>query len=272
MKSNYIFIFFAFVLICALFLTMRGNERPVTLMATTTTEDSGLLAILIPELEKDTGLKIQVVTFGTGKVLRSAMDGNADIILVHDPISELEFIKDGHGIDRLSIMQNDFVLVGPEADPAGVTNMESIQQSFDKIYTSGQIFVSRGDESGTHKAEKRIWQAAEINIQDFSSQSYIVTGTGMGRSLNIAVEKSAYILSDRASWITFQNKIDLKILTQNDPLLSNIYSVISVNPDRHSHISEQKQKLILNWFMSKKSKKLIENHKFQAKFLFKSLI
>ncbi|MBT5186513.1 MAG: hypothetical protein HOH19_05355 [Kordiimonadaceae bacterium] len=272
MKAKYIYTFCAFIFFFSLFLMLRTTERPLTLMATTTTEDSGLLAILIPEIEKDTGQKIQVVTFGTGKVLRSAMDGNADIILVHDPISEQEFIKNGFGKDRHSIMRNDFVLVGPTDNPAGVAKMENAQQSFEKIYRSGLPFVSRGDESGTHKAETRIWQAAEIDSPLLSHNNYIVTGTGMGRSLNIAVEKSAYILSDRASWLTFQNKSGLKILKENDPLFSNIYSIISANPEQHSHISEQNQRVIINWFLTEKSKKLIESLKFQDQILFKSLL
>lgn len=267
--------FFIFIIITALLIayTIFGaHERPVTLMATTTTEDSGLLNILIPELEKDTGLDIQVITFGTGKVLRSAMDGNADVILVHDPISEEIFMKEGFGSERLTIMRNDFVLLGPKDDPAAIRNAPSLTDAFQILHLSNEPFVSRGDQSGTHKSEMRIWQAAGYNSDYITKENYIITGAGMGQTLNIAVEKQGYILTDRATWITFQNKGDLVILKANDPLLINIYSLLNVNANLHEHISQEKQDLIFNWFKSEKSKKLINGYKYSNQHLFNALI
>ncbi len=250
---------------------LYNNNRPITLMATTTTEDSGLLAVLIPQLEKDTGLKIQVVTFGTGKVLRSAKDGNADIILVHDPQSEKDFLSRGYAKERLEVMRNDFVLVGPKSNPAMINPDETITSAFDKIFEENAVFVSRGDESGTHKAEQRIWNAAGLNINNFSQSNYIVTGAGMGRSLNIAVEKPAYILTDRATWLTFKNRGNLAILNQNGKLLSNVYSVLSVNSQLHPHISEEHQTRIMNWFKSEKSRSIIRDFKFFDQPLFEPI-
>lgn len=240
-------------------------------MATTTTQDSGLLGVIIPELEKDTGLKINVVAFGTGKVLRSAMDGNADLILVHDPTSEQEFMDQGYGTKRIPIMRNDFVIVGPASDPAGVNGSVSAPQAFLAIFKTNSLFVSRGDESGTHKAELRIWQQSNAGPEQFASANYMPTGAGMGRSLNIAVEKSAYILTDNATWQTFQNKGDLSVLFDNDIVLKNIYSIISVNADQHAHISAKKQKIVLNWFNSMKSRRLIKNYKISGQPLFSPL-
>jgi len=237
------------------------SARPLILMATTTTRDSGLLDKLIPALENDTALDIEVVAFGTGKVLRSAIDGNADIIMVHDPHGEKIFMEEGYGKERLPIMQNDFVIIGPMDDPAHIASSTTAAQAFSSIAGSNSAFVSRGDDSGTHKAEMRIWQSTKLKPKQFVAENYILTGAGMGRTLNIAVEKSAYSLTDRATWLTFQNKGNLKILFDKDDMLENIYSIITVNPERHPHISPKKQLLVLNWFKSEKSKSVIRNYK-----------
>ena len=206
-------------LIALLFLNkLNKNDRPITLMATTTTEDSGLLSVIIPQLEKDTGLNIQVVTFGTGKV--------------------------------------------PD---------ETIVTSFNKIFETNSAFVSRGDESGTHKAEQRIWKETGVDINNFSPNNYIVTGAGMGSSLNIAVEKPAYILADRATWLTFKNQGDLTILNQNGDLLENVYSVLAVNSQLHPHIPEDEQTRIMDWFKSEKSKSIIREFKFFDQPLFEPI-
>ncbi|MBT5072687.1 MAG: hypothetical protein HOJ34_08840 [Kordiimonadaceae bacterium] len=267
MKIKYLFLC-AVIVAAFSYLLLAQDERPFTLMATTTTQDSGLLGILIPELEKDTGLDINVIAFGTGKVLRSAMDGNSDLIFVHDPYGEQIFMDQGHGTKRIPIMRNDFVIVGPSADPANIKNSLDAVQAFEAIFKSNSFFVSRGDDSGTHKAELRIWQKSTINPDQFIPGNYMPTGAGMGRSLNIAVEKSAYILSDHATWLTFQNKDDLSVLYENDVHLKNIYSIISVNADRHSHISAEKQNIVINWFLSNKSKQLIEDFKNKGKQLY----
>lgn len=253
------------------FFLLPKDDPTITLMATTTTRDSGLLDHLIPELEKDTGLKLRVIAFSTGKVLRSAREGNADIILVHDPIAEKAFMKEGYGSERVEVMQNDFVIVGPDSDPANVQFSTSATQAFKNIASSNAPFVSRGDESGTHKAELRIFNAAGIENNRFASERFIITGAGMGRSLNIASEKSAYILTDRATWLTFQNKTNLKILYRGNKLLENIYSIITVSHYIHSHISADTQKIILNWFNSPRAKNMIKNFKYEERILFTPL-
>ena len=269
MKFRYIFI----VLIIGFggFLLLQEPKVPVTFMATTTTRDAGLLDIIIPELEKDTGLDINVVAFGTSKVLRSAADGNADIILVHDPINEKLFIEAGYGTERLSIMQNSFVIVGPPEDPAGVASATSANVAFQNIFNTRSSFVSRGDQSGTHNAEQRIWKKSKIDPTSMSGENYILTGSGMGRTLNIAVEKSAYVFTDRATWLTFKNKGDLILLFEDDPLLENVYSIVTVNPDKHTHISAQNQTLMLDWFKSVKLQKLLNDYKALGKPLFKPI-
>lgn len=262
----------AFVIVTLYFICRSDNGNTIRMMATTTTRDSGLLSHLISELEKDTGLSVSIVAFGTGKVLRSAMDGNADIILVHDGVAEEEFMKAGYGAERYPLMQNDFVIVGPADDPANIHSYSSAIEAFQKIFTSGSKFASRGDESGTHKAELRILESAKINPDTLSTDQYIITGSGMGSTLSIAAEKSAYILTDYATWISFKNKGNLKILFNNDPLLTNIYSVITVNSALFDHISVKKQILTINWFKSAKAAKTINNFHISGKPAFKALI
>ena len=237
-------------------------------MATTTLRDSGLLSVLLPELQNDTGLEVQLVAFGTGKVLRSAADGNADVILVHDPVAELEFMELGYGSDRIPLFRNDFIIVGPENDPANISNSETAKDAFQKIKQSEQSFVSRADSSGTHQAELRIWNAAGILTDEISSGNYFETGTGMGRTINVAVEKSAYLLVDRATWLTFQNRGSLAILYANDPLLENIYSLILPNTERHTHISPNSQQLIIDWFRSAKARDLVDTYQIENQKLF----
>ncbi|MDG1438327.1 MAG: substrate-binding domain-containing protein, partial [Emcibacteraceae bacterium] len=188
------------LIITIMVLTNQNNDNKFTIMATTTTRDSGLLPHIIKELKKDTGIDITVVAFGTGNVLRSAMDGNADIIMVHDTLAELSFMNEGYGVERYPLMQNDFVLVGPTNDPANITSSNSATEALEKIINSNSLFVSRGDESGTHKAEMRIFKSARIDFRDLSSNQYTITGSGMGRTLTIASEKSAYVLTDNATW------------------------------------------------------------------------
>lgn len=242
-------------------VTYPNGERPVIFMATTTTQDSGLLGILIPELERDTGLKINSVAFGTSKVLRSAMDGNADVILVHDPKSELEFMDAGFGSERLAIMFNYFVLIGPEDDPANVKSSTNTIDAFRKIIESGSTFVSRADQSGTHFAELKLWQYIDDSPQNVSPEHYIQTGSGMGRTLNVAVEKSAYVLADSATWAAYKNKGHHKVLFGDDENMINTYHLITVNTAKHPHISPENQKRIVDWFKTEKARFLIGNYK-----------
>lgn len=242
-----------------LIAVQTASERPVVFMATTTTQDSGLLDVLISELEKDTELEIKSVAFGTGKVLRSAADGNADVILVHDPGNELKFMNEGYGSERLAIMKNNFVLIGPNSDPANVRSSASAIEAFGKLAETEATFVSRADQSGTHNAEKALWNSASTDPLSFSTDYYIQTGAGMGRTLNVAIEKSAYVLADSATWIAYENKGEHVVLFSGDELLLNTYHLITVNTDRHPHISKENQNLIVNWFKSEKVQAVLEN-------------
>lgn len=240
------------------FIVFERDDHSLTLMATTTTQDSGFLSLFVERFKQDSGVNVKVIAYGTGKVLRAAKVGNADIILVHDPLNEAAFIKSGFGKERIPIMRNDFVIIGPAHDPAKVQLSVSAIDAFDRIATSS-LFVSRGDESGTHNAEKRIWGKTTTNENQLTPEKYIVTGSGMGRTLGIAVEKDAYTITDKATWLSYNNKGNLSILYENDPYFENIYSVISVNPNLFNHISLENQIIFMNWLKSNQAKNTIQN-------------
>ena len=256
MKIKYLFLC-AVIVAAFSYLLLAQDERPFTLMATTTTQDSGLLGILIPELEKDTGLDINVIAFGTGKVLRSAMDGNSDLIFVHDPYGEQIFMDQGHGTKRIPIMRNDFVIVGPSADPANIKNSLDAVQAFEAIFKSNSFFVSRGDDSGTHKKELSLWAEAGIDVVSQSGAWYRETGSGMGATLNTASGMNAYALTDRSTWLKFANKGDLAILVEGDERMFNPYGIILVNPERHAHIKAELGQRFVDWIISAPAQALI---------------
>ena len=240
------------------FIVFKRDDHSLTLMATTTTQDSGFLSLFVERFEQDSGKNVKVIAYGTGKVLRSAKDGNADIILVHDPLNEAAFIKSGFGKERIPIMRNDFIIIGPTHDPAKIQSSLSAIDAFDRIAATS-LFVSRGDESGTHNAEKRIWEKTTTSQNQLAPEKYIVTGSGMGRTLGIAIEKDAYTLTDKATWLSYNNKGNLSILYENDPYFENIYSVISVNPNLFDHISLENQTIFMNWLKSNQAKNTIQN-------------
>ena len=263
-----IFLLLALILIAAPASWATDNAPFITVASTTSTKNSGLYDYLLPHFTSETGIEVRVLAVGTGQAIRVAKSGDADVLLVHHKKSELAFVAGGYGVERFDVMYNDFVIVGPKTDPAAIKGITDVSVALNQIASSGTPFTSRGDDSGTHKAELRIWQKSTINPDQFIPGNYMPTGAGMGRSLNIAVEKSAYILSDHATWLTFQNKDDLSVLYENDVHLKNIYSIISVNADRHSHISAEKQNIVINWFLSNKSKQLIEDFKNKGKQLY----
>jgi tungstate transport system substrate-binding protein len=202
---------------------------PAVILATTTsTQDSGLLDVLIPTFEEQSGYIVQVIAVGSGEAMQMGKDGNADVLLVHAPASEEQFMADGYGSDRRLVMHNDFIIVGPEADPAGIRGMTSSAEAFTQIANAGALFVTRGDDSGTHKKELAIWKAASITPE---GDWYMETGQGMGASLTIASEQGAYILTDRATFLATQENLSLEILVEGEAALLNIYHVIVVNPE-----------------------------------------
>jgi len=211
--------------------TVQAPANPDLILATTTsTQDSGLLDVLIPLFEAQTGYKVKTVAVGSGEAMKMGEDGNADVLLVHAPSSEVTFMDAGNGKDRFLVMHNDLIIVGPAADPAGIKGMTSAVDAFKAIYAAGAPFVTRGDDSGTHKKELAIWKSAELDPagQDW----YLESGQSMGVTLTIASEKTAYTLTDRATYLATKDNLQLDILVEGDPVFLNVYHVITVSPDK----------------------------------------
>lgn len=256
---------FALFALLLLPLTVQAQERFITLASTTSTEQSGFFGYALPIFEADTGIEVRVVAVGTGQALKVAERGDADALLVHDPAGEEKFVKKGFGIDRRPVMFNDFVIVGPESDPARIGGADSAKAAFRRIGAAQAVFISRGDDSGTHRMELRQWKAAQIKP---SGRWYRETGQGMGPSLNMAGELNGYILSDRATWANFKSKRDLVILVEGDPSLYNPYSSILVNPAKHPTVKATDAKLWHEWITSPDGQKAIEGFKIDGKQVF----
>ena len=232
-------------------------ERSIRLVATTTTDNSGLFSYLLPIFESKTGIRVHVVAVGTGQALRAARNGDADVLMVHDRASELKFIADGHGIERREVMYNDFVIVGPREDPAKIGGNKDVIRALQMIKKSGAAFVSRGDDSGTHKAERRLWRAAGIEPEGRSNPWYREAGSGMGATLNIAAGMNAYTLTDRGTWLSFRNRRSLSVLVEGNPLLFNQYGIMLVNPARHPHVKVAEGRALIEWITSPEGQRAI---------------
>lgn len=227
-----------------------SQERFIVLASTTSTEQSGLFGHILPIFEAASGIAVRVVAQGTGQALRTARNGDADVVLVHDPASELAFVADGYGIERRLVMYNDFVIVGPEADPAGIAGMADAPAALARIAGSQSAFASRGDDSGTHKAEQRLWETAGVAVGREAARWYRETGSGMGPTLNVAAGMSAYTLTDRGTWLGFGNRGTLRILVEGDERLFNQYGVILVDPARHPHVKAAEARAFADWLVS----------------------
>ncbi len=220
-------------LIVLLFLVSCTTPAPVEsilLVSTTSTQDSGLLDVLLPAFTEQTGYQVRLVAMGSGQALKIAQEGNADVVLLHSPAAEKEFMDNGFGLDRRLVMHNDFVIVGPESDPASLRSQPTAVDSFSAIFSSASTFVSRADESGTYVKELTIWENASLN--PMHQAWYLETGQGQGATLNIASEKQGYAITDRGTFLAYKANLDLVILFENDPALLNVYHVITVNPER----------------------------------------
>ncbi len=241
----------------ALTATAGRSQAPLFLGVTTSTENSGLLAHVIEAFEAEHDVKVRAVTAGTGAVLNLAARGDVDVVLVHAPLEEERFMRAGYGVDRRAVMRNRFVIVGPEADPAAVGDKGDVVAAFAAIARSQALFLSRGDESGTHQAERKIWAAAAIDPLAAEEvvggkDWYRESGSGQGATLNIAANTGAYTLTDEATWATFGNRGELKALfLKDDPAVRNIYSVIRVNPERHDGLNAEDALLFVDWLTSK---------------------
>ncbi len=241
-----------------------ANDKHITIASTTSTHDTGLLEYINKEFENKYNTKVRALSLGTGQAIKVAMDGNVEILLVHHKKSELEFMNKGYGILRYDLMYNDFVLIGPKQDNR---NCSSIENKLIEIKESKLLFISRGDESGTHKKEKELWELSNIKIP-FKENWYLSVGQGMGSTLLIANQKKAYTLSDRSTWIAFNKKENLQIVCENLPPLFNQYGIILVSNKINNNLDIETAKKYIEWITSKEAKKLINNYRVNGKQLF----
>jgi tungstate transport system substrate-binding protein len=249
-------------------LPAHAAERFITVASTTSTEQSGLFRHLLPIFEKATGIRVRVVALGTGQALDMGRRGDADVVLVHARTLEERFIAEGYGVQRFDVMYNDFVLVGPKSDPAGVGGMKDIVRALQKIEAARAPFVSRGDNSGTHFAELQLWQAAGVDIVKRKGRWYRDTGSGMGPTLNTASGMNAYALTDRGTWLSFKNRGELVIAVQRDKRLFNQYGVILVNPAKHPHVKQAMGQAFIDWLVSAPGQQAIAGYRIDGEQLF----
>ena len=249
-------------------LAVSDEPRPITVASTTSTQNSGLFEYLLPKFTAETGIEVRVVAVGTGQAIRLATNGDADVLLVHHPASERKFVADGLGLARHPVMHNDFVLVGPAADPAGIRGMADVATALRRIGDGEQVFVSRGDDSGTHKKELELWRAAAFDPRPASGAWYRESGSGMGTTLNTASAMGGYTLTDRASWVSFGNKAGLQLLVEGDVRMHNPYSVIVVNPERHPHVHAVEAQAFAEWLISETGQGAIAAYRVDGQQLF----
>ena len=283
------------VLIAVVFFMSGGaqaEEKILKMSTTTSTQASGLLDVLLPELEKDTGIQVKVIAKGTGAAIRDGMDGNVDVIFVHAKAREEKFIKDGYGTKRYAIMHNDFVILGPAADPAKIKGMANASEALKQIADANAPFISRGDDSGTHTKEQALWQTAGLPLEkitntivkkgkkreiafvqpDGSGKWYLSIGQGMGKTIMIADEKQAYTLADRGTYIKYKFgrdvPVELDVLCEGDPLLANPYGVIPLNPQKHPHVKHKLADAFAQWLVSNRGQAVIADYRMLGKQLF----
>jgi len=253
----------------ALSLSAAASAAPaITVASTTSTEQSGLFGYLLPLFKARTGIEAHVVAVGTGQALKIGENGDCDVVFVHDRESELKFVESGFGIERREVMYNDFVLIGPKSDPAHIAGESSVSAALAGIAAAGAPFVSRGDDSGTDKAEKRLWRAAGIEGKMTQSSWYREIGQGMGPALNTAAAMGAYLLADRGTWISFKNRRDLDILVEGDKRLFNQYGVMLVNPARHPQVKAAEGRQFIRWLTAPEGQKAIAAYKIEGQQLF----
>jgi tungstate transport system substrate-binding protein len=269
-----------------------AGEKIIKMSTTTSTQASGLLDVVLPELEKDTGIQVKVIAKGTGAAIRDGMDGNVDVIFVHAKAREEKFVQEGFGTRRYAVMHNDFVILGPQKDSAGIKGLTTAAEALRKIAGAKVVFVSRGDDSGTHTKEQALWESTGLplgkKVQTIVKkgkkkeiafvhppglgQWYLSIGQGMGKALTFADEKQAYVLADRGTYIKYKFDrdvpIDLVVLCQGDPALANPYGVIPIHPKKHPHVKYDLSKTFAQWLVSKKGQTVIDNYRLLGKQLF----
>lgn len=271
---------------------VAARSETIKMSTTTSTENSGLLDVLLPEFTKDTGILVKVFSKGTGAAIRDGIDGNVDVIFVHARAREERFVADGYGTRRYAVMHNDFVILGPFDDPAGIKGIQKASEALRQIAAAGALFVSRGDDSGTHTKEQALWKTTGLDLEvqksmifkkgkkravsyiypKGSDKWYLSIGQGMGKTITFADEKRAYTLADRGTYIKYKYgrdvSLDLAIMCEGDTILYNPYGVIPVNPDQHSHVKYRQAKQFAEWLVSPKGQSLIANYRLNGKRLF----
>ena len=246
-----------------------AQEKSIVVASTTSTQDSGLFDYLLPLFTQKTGIAVKVLAEGTGPALDTGRRGEADVVLVHNKSAENRFIDEGDGVKRVPVMYNDFVLIGPKSDPAGIRNLNDVAKAFTAIKNKQATFISRGDRSGTHLVELRIWHKdVGVDIENDRGSWYASTGQGMDAALQMAVAGNAYVLSDRATWIHLKNRGDLQILVEDDKRMFNQYGVILVNPAKHPNVKHELGQQFINWLVSPEGQKAIANYKINGEQLF----
>jgi tungstate transport system substrate-binding protein len=245
-----------------------AEGESIVVASTTSTQDSGLFDHILPLFEKKTGIDVKVVAQGTGQALDTARRGDADVVFVHAKAQEEKFLEEGFGVMRFDVMYNDFVLVGPNSDPASVHGTKDIAAALVAIETKEAPFVSRGDRSGTHSAELKLWKAAGVDIEMVKGPWYKDIGQGMGAALNTASAMNAYVLSDRGTWLSFKNRGDLAIMVEGDKRLFNQYGVMLVNPEKHPNVKVKAGQEFIDWLLSSDGQKAIADYKIDGQQLF----
>ena len=245
-----------------------ATTRFITVSSTTSTTDSGLFNHLLPLFKAKSGIEVRVVSQGTGQALDTGRRGDADVVFVHAKSQEERFVAEGFGVERKAVMYNDFVLIGPKQDPAGIRGSKEITAALKSIQAKSAPFVSRGDKSGTHAAELNLWKAAGLDIEKAKDAWYREIGQGMGAALNTASAMGAYVLSDRATWINFKNRGNLEITVEGDRRLFNQYGVILVNPDKHAHVKKAEGQAFIDWLIGPDGQKAIADYKINGEQLF----
>lgn len=244
-----------------------GAGQRILVQSTTSTQNSGLYDHLLPLFEAETGWRVAVIAVGTGQAIRNAAAGDADVLLVHARPAEDAFVADGHGVQRFDLMYNDFVFIGPGADPLGLAEMTDVSDALEALATGAAPFVSRGDDSGTHRAERRLWSRFGADPARFGAW-YRETGSGMGATIRVATEMDAYAITDRATWLAFGGKGDHRIVFQGDARLFNQYGVIAVNPDRHPHVNREGAAELIDWLLGPRGQRAIAAYEVAGEQLF----
>ena len=253
------------LLALALPVPATAGADAIKVATTTSTENSGLLGEILPDFEEVSGLEVHVIAVGTGKALRMARDGDVDGVLVHAPPAEKAFVAEGYGTNRRRVMHNDFVIVGPGGDPAGIRGMKDVEVALDRIASSASLFISRGDNSGTHKKERSLWRAADIRP---GGPWYREAGQGMGKVLQMAGEMGAYTLTDRGTWIAYRSDLPLEILAEGDTKMHNPYGVIAVDPARYPDTRYRPFMRLIAWLTSVPGQEAISSYRVDGKQLF----